>query len=988
MDDLARLTHKARHPHLYRATFTTEKGETTVPKPFANPKVAFKDPSNPHFTFIDLFAGIGGFRLAGQKVKGSCVFTSEWDKYARRAYFMNFGQVPYGDITKFTENEETLNTIPKHDVLCGGFPCQAFSISGKQEGFRDPRGTLFFEIYKIAKQHKPKVLFLENVKNFARHDNGNTFKTIRYHLEKKMAEETNGKVSYRVSHAVLNASDFGASTKRERIYIVAVRSDLADDDFIKWSEWLDLLQNLPNSRKYPKKYLREDIQPKKEIDPGLLDKLTLVRLDFRPKLTEHRDDIKTKDDETEEAAKPIRIGVMGKGGQGERIYSTNGHAITFSAYGGGAASKTGAYYVDGIVRKLTPTECARAMGFNGMNVSTGDVPLLQRYKQFGNSVVVNVVEAIFSEIVNFWLKKKADQKKEGLFPDEKSEEPQAQEDENQKPNSRVKDHKSSAQATGDQSNDKRGDNAAYLLGKIICSNGEEARRFSLLISRARASRIPFKPHSWHLAKGGSKSNLIITTETGEEPVAVSVFSASKANFNHLERKWPDKYSAELGWSRDFSILLNLFTGKIQPSKQHEEFLGTGYSKTRGRIAWDDFNKKGRTLLLDGLNRTKETLLHNAFCGTGKAAECQDGLKFRDSVEIIAFYDARSSENESPWSFCISRNVVEGVIAGVVKPKPSGTVIAIGDVVTLQRYGGGAGSGDVSQKAQLQIKVKPRNLFEESVNWTKYDEIAEDLNLNYVEETDTSEYGFKSQAAKRGLSAEMALINSINAQDPDSKWIVEEITGQENYGVFKARKPSNKEKPDVIIYSDAAKDFKGSGISVKTYDENASFNQANRTSPDKFSQELGFPPDVAQTLRNFTIKNADGSRIMLNQATDAAQHELLSFFTKFQRQIISHILRGKQHAELNADWMIFHEANDEKWIQRIGNPKFWGLHPMSEVINCCCSVSPSITKAGNLAIGLGLTLQRKGGDGGAKSANDLQAKLNPKAIREALKNQLT
>jgi DNA (cytosine-5)-methyltransferase 1 len=96
---------------------------------------------------------------------------------------------------------------------------------------------------------------------------------------------------------------------------------------------------------------------------------------------------------------------MGKGGQGERIYSTNGHAITFSAYGGGAASKTGAYYVDGIVRKLTPAECASAMGFHGMDVSTGDVPLLQRYKQFGNSVVVNVVEAIFKEIDAFWLTK-------------------------------------------------------------------------------------------------------------------------------------------------------------------------------------------------------------------------------------------------------------------------------------------------------------------------------------------------------------------------------------------------------------------------------------------------------------------------------------------------------------------------------------------------------------------------------------------------------
>jgi DNA (cytosine-5)-methyltransferase 1 len=395
LDDLATLTHKEHRPSLFKEKFTTEAGETEVPLPFAKVKPAFKEKPTTTFTFIDLFAGIGGFRVAGQHVQGACVFTSEWDKYARRAYFMNFGQVPFGDITQFTKSTEALNRIPPHDVLCGGFPCQAFSISGKQEGFKDPRGTLFFEIYKIAKHHRPKVLFLENVKNFARHDNGNTFKTIRHHLEKKMADETKGSekgpVSYRVSSAVLNASDFGASTKRERIYLVAVRSDLAEDVF-NWTEWEDIFSNLHKRKSIKPRYLREDIQPNAEIDKELLAKLTLKRddLDFSKKVQP-------------EDTKPIRIGIMGKGGQGERIYTTNGHAITFSAYGGGAASKTGAYYVDGRVRKLTPTECARAMGFHGMNVSTGDVPLLQRYKQFGNSVVVNVVEAIFTEIKRHWL---------------------------------------------------------------------------------------------------------------------------------------------------------------------------------------------------------------------------------------------------------------------------------------------------------------------------------------------------------------------------------------------------------------------------------------------------------------------------------------------------------------------------------------------------------------------------------------------------------
>jgi DNA (cytosine-5)-methyltransferase 1 len=290
--------------------------------------------------------------------------------------------------------------------LCGGFPCQAFSISGKQEGFKDPRGTLFFEIYKIAKHHRPKVLFLENVKNFARHDNGNTFRTIKHHLEKKMAEDTkdsdSGPVSYKVSSAVLNASDFGASTKRERIYIVAIRDDLASDNK-KWDAWVGLFAKLKKERPSEARYLWQDLE--EDIDKALLEKVTINRQDFRPKLTPKRDDLRFKDDEMKEAAKPIRIGIIGKGGQGERIYSVKGHAITFSAYGGGAASKTGAYYIDGRVRKLTPLECANAMGFHGMNVSTGDVPLLQRYKQFGNSVVVNVVEAIFREIKQHWLDK-------------------------------------------------------------------------------------------------------------------------------------------------------------------------------------------------------------------------------------------------------------------------------------------------------------------------------------------------------------------------------------------------------------------------------------------------------------------------------------------------------------------------------------------------------------------------------------------------------
>ncbi len=396
LDDLALLTHRDHFPafyeHIVKRRSEDGKGEKTPDECVGmTHKLAGKNDKN-GFGFIDLFAGIGGFRVAGQNVGGRCLFTSEWDPYARKAYFINFGQFPFGDITAFTKSEDKLREIPKHKVLCGGFPCQAFSISGKQEGFKDPRGSLFFEIYKIAKFHRPEVLFLENVKNFARHDNGETYRAVKGALEKTMPRETNQEVGYRVSSAVLNASDFGAPTKRERIYIVAVRNDLVKSEE-KWSEWIALLSNLGKTNGAKPKYLEDIICPLKESDP-LWKKVFVNR---------QADFAKKKPNEVDYELKPIRIGTFGKGGQGERIYSIKGHAITFSAYGGGVASKTGAYLIDGKPRKLTPAECAAAMGFKGMDVTTKDVPLLQRYKQFGNSVVVDVVEAIFSEIKRYWL---------------------------------------------------------------------------------------------------------------------------------------------------------------------------------------------------------------------------------------------------------------------------------------------------------------------------------------------------------------------------------------------------------------------------------------------------------------------------------------------------------------------------------------------------------------------------------------------------------
>ncbi len=144
-------------------------------------KVPFPAPENPKFTFIDLFAGIGGFRIAFQNLGGKCVYSSEFDAKAQESYLANYGEMPFGDITK----ESTKSYIPKEfDILCGGFPCQAFSLAGRRLGFKDEtRGTLFFEIEAILRRHQPKAFFLENVKGLAIHDKGRTLKTILEHLD-------------------------------------------------------------------------------------------------------------------------------------------------------------------------------------------------------------------------------------------------------------------------------------------------------------------------------------------------------------------------------------------------------------------------------------------------------------------------------------------------------------------------------------------------------------------------------------------------------------------------------------------------------------------------------------------------------------------------------------------------------------------------------------------------------------------------------------
>lgn len=320
--------------------------------------IEIKEKTLDGFTFIDLFAGLGGFRLALESLGAKCVYSNEWDEPVQKVYTDNFGDIPEGDITQIDEKD-----IPDHDILCAGFPCQAFSISGKQRGFADSRGTLFFDVARIVKEKKPKIVFMENVKNFATHDNGRTLEVVKGTMEE---------LGYTFYQKVLNAVDYGVPQKRERIYMVCFRNDL------------DILQFA-----YPKPFKLQC-----HVEDFLLDDSQAVKDLF----VERSDTYFNDTEDNQYSNKTIRLGTVNKGGQGERIYSIKGIAITLSANGGGIFAKTGGYLIDGKTRKLHPRECARIMGYpDTYKISDS---FNQAYKQFGNSVVIDVLQYIAVGIGN------------------------------------------------------------------------------------------------------------------------------------------------------------------------------------------------------------------------------------------------------------------------------------------------------------------------------------------------------------------------------------------------------------------------------------------------------------------------------------------------------------------------------------------------------------------------------------------------------------
>lgn len=204
------------------------------------------------FTFIDLFAGIGGIRIPFEELGGSCVFSSEWDKSAQKMYFANFGEMPFGDITKIDSSE-----IPNHNILLGGFPCQPFSIIGNGKGFADTRGTLFFEIERILRDKQPDAFLLENVKRLVSHDQGKTFKVILNKLKE---------LGYYTHWKVLNALDYGLPQKRERVIIVGFKNNVPFSFPKPTQNRLPLSEILDDHSKVNKKHFASDYIVKKRME--------------------------------------------------------------------------------------------------------------------------------------------------------------------------------------------------------------------------------------------------------------------------------------------------------------------------------------------------------------------------------------------------------------------------------------------------------------------------------------------------------------------------------------------------------------------------------------------------------------------------------------------------------------------------------------------------------------------------------------------------
>ena len=501
------------------------------------------------------------------------------------------------------------------------------------------------------------------------------------------------------------------------------------------------------------------------------------------------------------------------------------------------------------------------------------------------------------------------------------------------------------------------------------------------IDQKLASVLPVRVNQITKVKGSYKSDIQVSFMETEVTLAIAVISAGSSRGNQVERKPVDSYRKDQDLPEEMLRLLKLFTGTIRPSEGLKEDFSPAADLKKNYAYLSDLSRNNQDKLLYYLRNHRKAMLSRALLGRGEAILNKGEKVGVDQVALFAFCN-KQKQNGKAWSYVAATEVLESIMTTDVQPTTRGKKqIKLGHGITLKRYGGGLYAGDLRLKDYLQIQINPHKVLSESTDWTKFKALSKKISFE-IEDKYSS---IQSEAAHRGLDAEQVLIDKINGHHEDCTWIVEECCGCQGYGNFKARKPGNKEKPDVLLYDGTENSQHVQGISLKTYKPEVSFSQANRGTLETYVEEFGINRQVAETLRAFTVKDTSGNRTMLNKVTKSEQEELLHFFQSYQRQITSHVLRGKAEAILKADWLLLHEAIDANWISQIGQRDFWHLYPMAQVIDCCCSIKPCITRDGNLTLGLGLTLQRKGGDSGRPSANDLQFKINPRAIIKALAN---
>jgi DNA (cytosine-5)-methyltransferase 1 len=346
-------------------------------------KAPFPGPEKPKFTFIDLFAGIGGFRMAFQNLGGQCVFSSEWDAQAQKTYFANYGEVPFGDIT----SEQTKSYIPDgFDIMCAGFPCQAFSLAGKRLGFEETRGTLFFDVAEILRRKQPKAFFLENVKGLMIHDKGKTLTTILNTLDE---------IGYVVPDPkIVNAMYFGVPQHRERIYIVGFRKDLGitKDDF-----------EYPVQKEVTKHFI--DIREAEPVPAKYYLSTTYVNT-----LIRHKERHASKGNGfgyaivgDDEVANAIVVGGMGR--ERNIVIDKRQTDLTPTTHIKGEYNKDG-------WRRMTPREWGALQGYpvydkgDGSPVFVIPVADASAYKQFGNSVAVPAIQATAEQLLKVLKTKK------------------------------------------------------------------------------------------------------------------------------------------------------------------------------------------------------------------------------------------------------------------------------------------------------------------------------------------------------------------------------------------------------------------------------------------------------------------------------------------------------------------------------------------------------------------------------------------------------